>query len=212
MADACVIFDIDGTLVDSVAFDARCYIAAVRDVLGDVSFRSDWSYEHITDSGILRQLCQENGLDSAQCEHSVKARFGELIAGHLSRQGICSPIPGARGLLEELRSTRDCHLGIATGGWGHTASMKLRHAGYDVSGLPIASADDAYERVRIMELCRARLPATRVTIYVGDGEWDQRASEQLGWHFVGVGSRLRGRCQHWLPDFSEPRLLSTFLG
>jgi hypothetical protein len=76
----------------------------------------------------------------------------------------------------------------------------------------MASSDDAYQRIRIMELCRARLPATRVTIYVGDGEWDQRASEQLGWRFVGVGSRLRGKCQHWLPDFSAPRLLSTFLG
>lgn len=76
MTDACVIFDIDGTLVDSVAFDARAYVAAVGDVLGNVSLRADWSYGHVTDSGILRQICEENRLDVAQYEQSVKARFG----------------------------------------------------------------------------------------------------------------------------------------
>jgi len=212
MTDACVIFDIDGTLVDSVEFDARAYIAAVRHTLGNVSIRSDWSYEHVTDSGILRQICEENRLDAAQCEQHVKARFGELIADHLRREGVCRPIPGALRLLQELRSTVDCHIGIATGGWVHTAGMKLKHAGYDVAGLPMASSDDGYERIRIMELCRARLPATRVTTYVGDGEWDRVASERLGWRFVGVGNRLREKCQHWLPDFSAPHLLPTLLG
>lgn len=90
--------------------------------------------------------------------------------------------------------------------------MKLKYAGYDVSGVPMASSDDGYERIRIMERCRALMPATRVTTYVGDGEWDKRASERLGWRFVGVGSRLRGKCHHWLPDFSAPDLLPTLLG
>lgn len=212
MTDACVIFDIDGTLVDSVAFDARAYVAAVGDVLGNVSLRADWSYGHVTDSGILRQICEENRLDVAQYEQSVKARFGELIADHLRREGMCPPIAGAQRLLAELRSTAGCHIGIATGGWRHTAGMKLKHAGYDVEGVPIASSDDGYERIRIMDLCRARLPATRITTYVGDGEWDRVASERLGWRFIGVGSRLRGKCEHWLPDFSAPHLLATLLG
>ena len=106
----------------------------------------------------------------------------------------------------------DCRVGIATGGWGHTARMKLTSAGYDVSGVPLISSDDGHERVRIMAQCRALLPATAVTIYVGDGEWDQRASELLGWLFIGVGSRLRGSCQHWLPDLSGPHSLETLLG
>jgi phosphoglycolate phosphatase-like HAD superfamily hydrolase len=211
--DACVIFDIDGTLVDSVADDARLYGAAVREVLGDVSIRPRWSeYEHVTDGGILRQICHENGLDIAQCEQHVRTRFGELMADHLRQAGSCQPTPGALRFLQQLSDRLDCRIGIATGGWGHTARMKLASAGYDVSGIPLTSSDDAHERVHIMEQCRSLLPATAVTLYVGDGDWDKRASERLGWRFIGVGTRLRGQCEHWLPDFSAPDLLQTLLG
>lgn len=212
MTDVCVIFDIDGTLVDSVAEDARLYGVAVREVLGDVSIRPRWSeYQHVTDAGILRQICTENGLDVARCEQRVRARFGELIAEYLRAEGSCHPTLGALQLLQELRGALEGRIGIATGGWGHTARMKLVRAGYEVSGIPLTSSDDGHERVHIMKQCRALLPAAAITIYVGDGEWDKRASELLGWRFIGVGSRLQGSCERWLPDFSAPDLLRMFL-
>ena len=56
-----VIFDIDGTLVESSGFEDDLYVAAVRDVLGDVCIRKSWStYRHVTDTGILRQIMEEN--------------------------------------------------------------------------------------------------------------------------------------------------------
>ncbi|MCY3773279.1 MAG: hypothetical protein OXG98_14835 [Gemmatimonadetes bacterium] len=55
------IFDIDGTLVESSGFEDELYVAAVRDVLGNVCIRERWStYRHVTDTGILRQIMEEN--------------------------------------------------------------------------------------------------------------------------------------------------------
>ncbi len=63
MKATAVIFDIDGTLVDSSSFDGQLYIAAIRDVLGDVSMRADLhEYPNHTDTGILMEICKENGL------------------------------------------------------------------------------------------------------------------------------------------------------
>jgi FMN phosphatase YigB (HAD superfamily) len=47
------------------------------------------------------------------------------------------------------------------------------------------------------------LQATRDTVYFGDGEWDLAAARALGWRFVGVGSRLKGKCPDWIADFSS---------
>ncbi len=54
-------FDLDGTLVDSCAIDADCYLQALVDVFGfDLeTIDRDWAnYPHITDAGILQTLCQ----------------------------------------------------------------------------------------------------------------------------------------------------------
>ncbi len=54
-----VIFDIDGTLVESSGFEDDVYISAIGDVLGDVCIRQEWStYRHVTDTGVLRQIME----------------------------------------------------------------------------------------------------------------------------------------------------------
>lgn len=51
-----VMFDIDGTLVESYDFDASCFVQAVQNVL-DICIDTDWSkYVHVTDSGILDEI------------------------------------------------------------------------------------------------------------------------------------------------------------
>ena len=82
--------------------------------------------------------------------------------------------------------------------------MKLRHAGFDIRDTVLASSDASDERVVIMERYRLALGTSfdRI-VYVGDAEWDMQATETLGWHFIGVGARLKGKCRFWVEDFAD---------
>jgi hypothetical protein len=51
-----VMFDIDGTLVDSNGFDGELYAPAMREVTGADVDRCWQSYRHVTDGGILAEV------------------------------------------------------------------------------------------------------------------------------------------------------------
>ncbi|MDE2726664.1 MAG: HAD family hydrolase [Gemmatimonadota bacterium] len=215
-----VIFDIDGTLVESSGFEDDLYIAAVRDVLGDVCIRKAWNtYRHVTDSGILCQIMEENRIRGedrirdgdrirdADRIREVRSRFGDLVSQYFRDGGECNPTIGAIDLIDELRAAPGFAVGFATGGWGHTARMKLEHAGFNLEHAVLASSDDSEERTGIMQKCLDTLDAKgnsfQRIVYVGDAEWDVRATRELGWHFMGVGPRLKDRCDYWIEDFSR---------
>ena len=200
-----IIFDLDGTLIDSYDLDERLYRQAVLLEVPGVKFRETWlDYDYSTDSGILTEILTEFDLPVGHYYDSVRQRFGKLVKEHLQSSNNCKPIPGAPALLHKLQKTPHIEIGIATGGWGHTAKMKLEAAGLPISEVPMSSGDDAHSRTEIMRIC-ARKMGSSIShfIYVGDGEWDLKAAEELGWKFIGVGRRLMGKCEIWVPDLSD---------
>ena len=199
------IFDIDGTLVESFGFDDACYVSAVREVLGEVYIHDDWSkYKNVTDTGSLRQIMEENKIQEAGQVEEVRTKFGELIRQHFQNGGKCRPKGGAIHLINKLLAAEDYAVGFATGGWEHTAKMKLRHAGFNLKNTVLTSSDDGDERVVIMKKCLLQLGhCFERVVYVGDAEWDMQATKNLGWHFIGVGTRLKGKCEYWVEDFSN---------
>ena len=199
------IFDIDGTLVDSFGFDDACYISAIREVLGEVYIHNDWSkYKNVTDTGSLRQIMEENKIQEVGQVEEVRTKFGELIRQYLQNGGKCLPKGGAIHLINKLLAAEDYEVGFATGGWRHTAKMKLRHAGFNLKQAILTSSDDGDERVVIMKKCLLQLRhCFQRVVYIGDAEWDMQATKTLGWHFIGVGARLKGKCEYWVEDFSS---------
>jgi phosphoglycolate phosphatase-like HAD superfamily hydrolase len=174
-------------------------------VLGDVKIDGSWqTYRHVTDAGVLAQIVEEIGAsDPDRIMSDVRDLFGSLVQRHLANGGPCVAIAGARDALECLHSS-GYKVGVATGGWGHTARMKLEYAGIPAERLVIASSDDSVNRVEIMTTCLLRLGGDpKNAIYVGDGIWDLEASSKAGWAFIGVGARLRGRCDNWIADFTD---------
>lgn len=206
-----VIFDVDGTLVNSFARDGELFCQAVVEVLGDVSFREDWGdYEHATDAGILRDIIADAGLTpSGELESQVQTRFGALLEEAAGEEPF-EQIAGAGGALTALRQEAALAIGFATGGWAHTARMKLRSAGIPADDITLRSSSDHIARQRIMLACLSAVgPATERPIYFGDSAWDVDACKALNWAFVGIGPRLEGQCPVWRPDFSSGDILEA---
>ena len=72
-----VIFDIDGTLLESASVDDTLYREAVVSVLGDVRFRVSLAdYDYVTDSGIVAQVFEDNGIAHAHDDIlAIKSHF-----------------------------------------------------------------------------------------------------------------------------------------
>lgn len=189
-----IMFDVDGTLVKSYEFDEECFIAAVSEVLGH-DIDSNWNgYEHVSDSGILTEHLERQGIisDHENIHRAVKKSFISKVQSHLS-QNPASEIPGASELISQLKELDSVSISIATGDWQETAMLKLKSAGIDFSGIPIASSNDHYSRTEIMKVARekANICSNHSITYFGDAAWDQRASSELGYNFVLVGNRIK---------------------
>ena len=188
------IFDVDGTLLDSNGVDGELYIAAVETVLGPARIRSNWGeYEHVTDSGILKEILLDNGM---RADHAIisaiKSAFIQSLRRHIGQYGPFPEIPGAREFVRGVCRAGDRRCAYATGGWSAPALIKLESAGFPIEGVPIASADDSYERRAIMENALRQLGPCESVTYYGDGVWDRNAALSLGWSFVAVGAALGG--------------------
>ncbi len=207
------IFDIDGTLTESFGFDGDCYIRAVKEVLGEVHIHDDWGkYEKVTDLGILLQIMKENGIDDSSCIEKIKTRFSEMIQSYLENGGKCHSVTGAIEFLQSLSVNDRVKIGLATGGWGRTAKLKLQHAGFVLKNMNLVSSDDSDERIDIMKKCLNKLGNSfEKILYFGDAKWDLNACNQLGWNFIGVGKRLNGKCDVWIKDFSDQDTICKIL-
>lgn len=190
-----VIFDIDGTLLNSAAVDDALYREAVRRVLGQVQLRpSLHAYDYVTDTGVLSQILADNEIPAEQEPlHEIRSHFVDLLRGHVDEHGPFVEIPGAGALLSSLRASEAHAVAIATGGWRESAVLKLESAGLYLSDLPLATSNDHHERTAIMEIALTQLGSGIDTVtYFGDGPWDRDACRTLGWEFVAVGPELGG--------------------
>ena len=187
-----IMFDIDGTLVESCEIDSQCFIDAVKEVTG-LSINSDWSgYQHVTDKGILDEFLYSNGFSNKEeIENSIKRLFLEKLEASLACQPL-KEISGAADFLTLLQSMNKVIVSLATGGWGESAILKLASANINCSTIPLTSSNDHPSRAGIMKLAakkatNSQLPCT----YFGDGTWDKQACAELGYNFVLVGSKFK---------------------
>lgn len=210
------IFDIDGTLTDTVAVDLECYEAAVLEEWG-VQIPTEWpSFVEVTDSAILATACARAGrpVPDPQTERRIAVNVGARLEAELQRSpGRFRPIPGAPAIFEVLRQS-GWTVAMATGAWRPSALVKLGGAGIPHAGVPLATSTehparrDIIARAVSVAVEAAALEDSGPVVYFGDGVWDGRAAASLGCTFIGVGldraEALRAAgARVVIPDFGD---------
>src|SRR4249920_537397 len=96
-----VMFDIDGTLTETVKVDEECFVRSFKDVFGFADINTDWShYPRTTDSGIFHDVFTSRigRSPTAQETSQFRQHFIQLLAA-ASSQSPFAPVAGADALL-----------------------------------------------------------------------------------------------------------------
>jgi phosphoglycolate phosphatase-like HAD superfamily hydrolase len=168
----------------------------LSEVFGFSEIRSDWtSYTHVTDSCILKEVCQHKlGRNPSPSEvEAFQKRFLTLLTeGAAASDGI-KPIPGALKMLSWLLESSNHAVAYAGGAWTASALFKLQSARLPIQNIPYAFSDDdeSREGVTAVALTRAEKHYGRSfknIVYIGDGIWDVRSARKSGYAFIGIAS------------------------
>jgi HAD superfamily hydrolase (TIGR01509 family) len=183
---AAFVFDLDGTLVDSV----YQHVLAWREALETEGIElSVWRiHRKIGMSGglLTNMLLRETGLD---LNPERIERLRRLHAEAFQRASTeIRPLPGARALLAALTDV-EIPWAIATSGRMETAAPALETLGIDVSRVPVVTRDQVKHAKPDPDLFlaaaqRLGVPPETASV-VGDSVWDMLAAQRA--RSLGIG-------------------------
>jgi len=209
-----IIFDIDGTLVDSVQVDDDCFKKAFLHLHQlDIS-NLDWDdFKNVTDSGLTNDIFNIHfkRLPTLHEVLELKTYFYQLLAGKIDEM---PEVKGAKDALFSLVNHLEFTIAFATGGWRETALLKLSVIDFELGDLSLVSANEHFNRAEIIKLAisasQARLGLEKFDsiTYIGDGLWDYKATKELGINFIGIdytgnGKLIQAGVTQVVSDFSN---------
>lgn len=133
-----IFFDIDATMITTGGAGIRAMVAAGRELFGP-----HFTAEGIPVAGRLDPLIMGEMLDAAAIPRSpenvasFRRSYARHLASHLDPQRG-GALPGVLPLLDALRTRHDATLGVLTGNFEETGSLKLRHCGIDPAQFLVA--------------------------------------------------------------------------
>lgn len=210
-----ILFDIDGTLLDSIKIDDFCFKSTFKKLHHIDLSNAEWNdFKHVTDLGLTKEIF-EKYLNKQPSYSEIDAIKSEFIKQISSKTKEITQIKGAFEFLELVDSHNDLTIAIATGGWKETAVLKCKAIGIDLDMYVVGSSNDHYDRSRIIQISMDKaLKEYRQNffdsvVYFGDGIWDFEATGKLGINFIGVDSKNDGTlknagCKTVIRDFSNP--------
>lgn len=203
-----IIFDIDGTLLNSMRIDSKYYIQSITDEFGINNINEDWSiYNKITDSGLFEEIYinhfKKKPDDDDFKKHENK--FYKILKSIFENQSdIISEIPGAHKIITKLRSLKNYFISIATGSYKKTALLKLNLFNISENDIPLSTANDDKSRENVVKICIDKskyfynINTFDKIISIGDGIWDLKTAKYLKLPFIGIGKNRFNKIANYI--------------
>lgn len=194
-----IIFDIDGTIIDSIKSDDACYVQTLNDLFDINLSEVDWAqFKNVTDSGLTYDIFQmflKRPPKEIEILEIKKYYYGLLV----NKSDTITEITGAEKFINYLNEQSSYKIAFATGGWKMTALLKSGRSNIDITKYIYKTADDHYNRVKILQLAISesmrvnKIDAFESITSIGDGIWDKTTAEELGVDFIGIDYHENGR-------------------
>lgn len=185
-----IVFDIDGTLTDSVKEHHKAFKETIVDIGVKQSKHELNLFKHHTDSFISKEIYETNTHEPFSDDKIKEFENGltEKIIHHQFKE-----ILGAKKLIDTLKNNSSFGFCFATGSLRRSAEHKLRSIGIQYDEEQLVTSDGIYEREKIVTIAIQNALGYYNTekferiISVGDGLWDLITAQNLNIEFIGVG-------------------------
>ncbi len=189
MADAAVIFDVDGVLLELTRAEEDAFFVPFERRYGLTDISRDWnSYAIRNDENIIAEILMHHGLP--EHEHAeIVADYLKVLKLRLADGTIKTiAVPGVLELLQKLLGS--LKLGIATANLLGAAELRLKDANlwHHVSAHAHGADGGGHKKEILARAITATgLPKNR-TVYIGDNLNDVEAGLSNGVHFIGFST------------------------
>jgi beta-phosphoglucomutase-like phosphatase (HAD superfamily) len=189
------IFDIDGTLTDSVLVYHQAFHEALTE-FGIKSYNPNFNdYLHHTDSYIFRIIFEDffktrmNSEDLLRFEITINQA---LI--HLTEKKTIKEIKGANDFLTKIQMHPNIDIAFATGSLLLSTQTKLKQARINFNSELIITSNQQETREELVNKAIEKASHwNQVNKYdsilsFGDGKWDYETAKKLNLRFIGIGN------------------------
>ncbi|MDE0597806.1 HAD family hydrolase [Dokdonia genika] len=207
--DTLIVFDIDGTLTDSIP----TYLPVITKVLADIGLKdidTDYdNYLHHTDRYALEYNYERNF--GKKAPQDLRYTLDTLLGEELIKHPSVPEIKGATTLLEVLINEK-IPFAYGTGAFPKATVVKMEGSGVPFIPEVLATSLENVSRVGFVKEAIEKSKAhyghssfERI-IAVGDGLWDLKAAQDLEIDFLGIGTKnkdamFKNGCTHWVKDY-----------
>jgi len=123
-----LLFDIDGTLINTGGTGLKSMRSAVKNILGSIDLLKDYSFAGKTDSQIMNDMIRRSG-KAENLSESLEKTYLDKLSVNLKKSDKFRTYPNVNKLLDTYQKKDGFELALLTGNFRAGAVLKLEHAG-----------------------------------------------------------------------------------